>query len=246
MLNMMTIVLFILAFISLIVAAIAIGWLSILSKHLSALGKRVLESEDIGRVVQVADKAASFESRLTDCESKANEGKDQLAEQGAKISELTNKHATVEQMIDKHAVDLTHASEKIASCELRFGETENNIGDKLNKLMEYETKINELAVKLESVEQKTNKNEAGLTEAERSINAQTSEIEILRKFQAATEKTHNLIQAAFTDIRASTPFEEGLGIASENVQPEENSQGPEDEHQDVESQEISGKYDLEL
>jgi chromosome segregation ATPase len=243
---MISIVLFILAFISLVVAAVAIGWLSIVSKHLSALGKRVLESEDLGRVIQAADKISSFESRMADCEKNADQNKNQLAEHESTINEIASKLREVEQMIKKHAVDLANTSEKMVSFEHCFNDFENNIGDKLNKLLEYETKVNELVAKLESVEQIANKNESGLAEADRNIKARKDEIETLRKFQAATEKTHSLIQAAFSDMQASTLPEESPGITSEAAKLEETSQQPEDMPQELEDQKASGRYDLEL
>ena len=53
MLDMMTIALFVLALISLIVASIAIGWLSIISNRLSVLGKKVLNSEDVSKIIRL-------------------------------------------------------------------------------------------------------------------------------------------------------------------------------------------------
>ena len=244
--DIITIVFFILAVISLIVAAIAIGWLSIVSKHLSALGKRVLESDDIGRVIQAADNTASFESRMAGCEKNADQNKNRLAEHETTINEIAPKLREVEEMIQKHAVDLANTSEKITSFEQRFVDFENNIGDKLNKLPEHEAKVNELAAKLESVEQTANRNEASLAEADRDMKARKDEIDILRKFQAATEKTHSLIQAAFADMQAGTFSEETEGMTSEPANSEETSHEPEDMPRELEDQKTSGGYDLEI
>jgi chromosome segregation ATPase len=228
MLDTITIALIFLALLSLMLAVVAIGWLSRVRKHLSALGMRVLESEDIGRVIQAADKTASFESRMTGCESKADESQNQLMEHETKLSELAAKLGATEQMMDTHTTDLAQISEKMASFELRFDEFDNNVGEKLNQLLEYETKVNELATKLKSVEGMVNNNRAGHAEADQNIQTLADEIEILRKFQTTVEKTHSLIQAAFTDMRASTLSEEGLGITSETAEPEEASQEPEE------------------
>jgi chromosome segregation ATPase len=246
MLDMITIALFVLAFISLVVAAVAIGWLSIVSKHLSELGKRVLESQDIGRAIQAVDKAESFESRLTGCQSKADETQNQLAEYQTKQSELAAKQGATEQMMDRHTADLAKRSEKMSSFELRFDELENNVGEKLNQLLELETKVNELASKLDSIEEIVNNNGAGLAEADRSINALTDKVESLEKFQTTTEKAHSLIQAAFTDTRASMPLEVDMRITSEAVKPEETSQEPDDGHEEAEDQKTSGTYRLDL
>ena len=240
--GMLTLALSVSTLISLLVAAIAIGRLSIVSKNLSALSKRVLESEDIGRIIQAADETASFESRMTGCESKADESRNQLVEHETKLSELAAKQGAVDQTINKHTVDLAMASEEMASSELRFTEFENEVGDKLNKLVELETKVNELASKLESVEKMVNNYGSGLDEIDRSIKALTDKIEILQKFQTVIEKTHSIIQAALTDMRASMPCEEDNVITSEIAEPEEILQGPEDEHKEAAYQKTSERY----
>jgi chromosome segregation ATPase len=220
-----------LGLISLILAVVAIGWLSIVSKHLSSLGKRVLESEDIGRVIQAADKTGSFESRIAGCENKTNESQNKLAEHETKLNELIDKLGASEQMINRHAVDLANTSEKMASFEGRFNEFENNVGNKLNNLPELETKVNELVTKLESVEEVVNRNGAGIAEADRSLKTLTSEIQSLEKFQTSFEKTRNLILAAFTDMRAAVHPEEDQQVMSQTAKTEEISQGPEDKQE---------------
>jgi len=226
MLDTTTIALVFVALLALVVAVVAIGWLSRVSKHLSELGRRVLESQDIGRIKEAANKTVSFESRMAGCEHKADETQNQLVEHETKLSELAAKLGASEQMI--------------ASFEARFNGFENNIGEKLNQLPEYETKVNELAAKLGSAEQMANKNEASLAEAIPSIKALADEIQTLQKFQTATEKAHSLIQAAFTDIRADIPHEDGLGATPETAKPEETSQEPEEWQEETEDQKTSG------
>jgi septal ring factor EnvC (AmiA/AmiB activator) len=107
MFNTITIALF-LALIALAAAVVAIGWLLRVSKNLSELGMRVLESQDIGRINEAANKTASFESRMAGCEHKANESQNQLAEHKTKLSELADK--------------LGASGQKMASFEVRFDE----------------------------------------------------------------------------------------------------------------------------
>jgi len=243
MLDMITICL---ALLSLVAVVIAIGWLSILRKHLSVLGQRVLESEDIGRIIQAADKVGSFESRMTDCENKADESKKRLAENETKLSGLIAKQEASEQRMDRHSADLAKTSENMASFKVRFDEFENNVDEKLNQLLELETKVNELTSMLESVEQIANRNEVGLADAGRSIKAMTDEIEILQKFQTVTEKAHSLIQAAFTDMRTNVSPEKGQEITSEIAEPEQISNGPEEVHEKAEDQRMPETYNLEF
>ncbi len=236
MLDTITIALVSLALLALVVAVVAIGWLSRVSKYLSALGKRVLESEEIGRIIEAADKTVSFESRMAACENKADESQNQLVEHETRLSELAAKLGASEQMMDRHTADLAKASEKMASFELRFDEFENNVGEKLNQLLEHETKVNELATKLEAVEQMLGEHAAGLAEANGSMKVLADGIQSLEEFQTATEKTRTLILAAFNDMRASMPPEECLGTRVDTAEPEETSQGPEEGRVEVESQ----------
>jgi chromosome segregation ATPase len=243
MLGMMTMSL---AVLSLVAAVVAIGWLSILKKHLSVLGQRVLESEDIGRIIQAADKVGSYESRMVGCESKTGESKRQFAEHETKLSELIAGQRETKQRIDGHSADLAKVSEKTASFEHRFNEFESSVDEKLNRLLELEAKANELTARLESIEQIANRNEAGLAQVDRSIKALTDEIGILQKFQTATEKAHSLIQAAFTDMQTSMPSEEAQEITSEIAEPEEISQGPEDQYTEAEDQKPSETYNSSI
>jgi septal ring factor EnvC (AmiA/AmiB activator) len=203
MLNTTTI--FFVALLALAAAGVAIVWISKLSKHLSELGRSVLESQDIGRIKEAANKIESFDSRMAGCEHKADESQNHLTEHKTKLSELAAK--------------LEASEQKTASFDVRF---------------------DELATKLESVEQMANKNEAGLAEAIPSIKALADEIQILQKFQTATEKSHSLIQAAFTDMQASIPPEESLGTTPETTKPEEASQEPEELQEETKDPKMSG------
>jgi DNA repair ATPase RecN len=217
---MLTIVyFFILALISLVVAAIAIVWLSMVRKHLSTLGKRVREFEDVAKASQAAGKTESFESRITACESKADESQNKLAECETTMDEIVFKVGQVEQIMKKHAVELANTLEKIASFEHRFDDFENSIGDKLN--------------------QTANKNEAGLAEVDTSVNALKDKIETLEKFRTIVQKTHSIIQAAFTDMRASRSPEKGLGVSSEAAKPEAASRWSQDEQEEAADQQTS-------
>ena len=235
MFDPITIALGVLALLSLIVAVIAIGWLFVVSKHLSALGRRVLESDDIGRIHQAADKTESFESRMAGCETGAEKSQNQLLEHDKKLSELAARLGAVEQKTDGHTADLAAASEKMASFKLRFDEFEKDVNEKLNQLPEHETKLNELAAELESVAQTANKNEDNLAEADHSIKALGDKIQSLKKFQVASEKANSLILAAFSDMRTSMPPEEDLGTTPQAAEPEETSQEPQDEDKEQES-----------
>ena len=222
---MMTTVLVILALKSLLFAMIVILWLSFISKNLSKLSKRVLESEDTERIMKAAEQTVSFESRITDCERRAYESQHQLVENGTRLSEVI--------------ADLDKVSKKIASFELCFDKYENNVSAKLNKLLELEIKVNELATKLKSTEGAASNHYVDHAEADQSINALTDKIKILEEFQTIFEKTHSIIQTAFTDMLARTTSIRGLGISSETAKLEEISLLPEEGQKETEDQETS-------
>ena len=237
MIDSMTIALFVLTLISFAFAIIAIVWLSIVSKHLSALGKRVLESEDMERVIQAADETVSFGSRITGLKSRADESQNQLAELQTRLSEITAKLDINGQTMDKYASDLAKVSEKMASFELRFDEFENNVKNKLDKLPELEIQVDDLVTNLKSVEGIVNNNKTGLAGVDQSVKALTDKIENLEKFRTIVEKTHSIIQAAFIDMRASASPEKGLEVSSEITNPQETSRFSQDEQEEAADQE---------
>lgn len=233
---------FALAIISFALATISIVWLLKVRKHLSTLSKMVLEFEEVERVIQATTKTESFESRIAGCESKADESQNKLAEYETTINEIDSKVRQIDEIMKKHAVELANTSEKVASFEQRFGDVENNIGDKFNKLEEYEIKGNELAAKLESVEQTANKSGADLAEVNTSVNALKDKIEALEKFQTIVQKIHSIIQAAFIDMRASASPEqeqEVPEVPSETAEPEEAARFSQDEHEEAADQQTS-------
>lgn len=196
MFNAITIVLMLLTLSAVGAAGYAILYLSKVKKDLMDLGMRVLESQDIGKIKEAANKTDTFESRLAGFEQKTEESKNQFSEQKTKLDELVGKIGASEQ--------------KVGSFDARF---------------------NELSTKLESVEQKTSKNENDLAQTVPNIKALADEIQNLKIFQAATEKTHNLIVDAFNDMQAGVPSNEGFVTPPKNPTPEEansEAQTPED------------------
>ena len=107
MIDSMTIALFALALISFIFAISAIFWLSMVSRHLSAL--------KAGKVTLAADKTASLESRITGCQKKADENRNQLIELQTRLSQVIAKLEIVEKTLENYTAYLAKVSEKMAS-----------------------------------------------------------------------------------------------------------------------------------
>ena len=108
-------------------AVFAIGWLSRLKKQLSQLGIRVLESEDIGKIKDAARKTESYESRMTECEHKADESQNQLMENKTKLSELADKLAASEQKMASFEVRFDELSARLESVEQKADKNEDGL-----------------------------------------------------------------------------------------------------------------------
>ena len=217
MFDAITIVLMLLTLSAVGAAGYAVLFLSKVRRDLMDLGMRVLESQDVGKIKEAANKTDTFESRLAGSEQKlagfeqkAEESRNQFNEQKTRLDELAGKLGASEQ--------------KAGSFDARF---------------------NELSTKLESVEQKISKNENDLAQTVPNIKALADEIQNLKVFQKATEKTHNLIVDAFNDMQAGVPSNEGFvtqpkiptpeEVTSETSRPEETtpeSSTPEDSKPD--------------
>lgn len=193
MFDTITIVLMLLTLSAVGAAGYALLFLSKVKRDLMDLGMRVLESQDVGKIKEAANKTDTFESRLvgfeqklTGFEQKAEESKNQFNEQKTKLDEFAGK----------------------------FGASEQQIGS-------FDARFDELSAKLESVEQKISKNENDLAQTVPNIKALADEIQNLKVFQTATEKAHNLIVDAFNDIQAGVPSNEDFVTQPKIPTPEE-------------------------
>lgn len=230
-----------LALSSLIAAMVAIGWLVKINKNMLALGMRVLESEDIEKIIEAAGKTAHYESRMAGCEDRTNQGQNQLAGHETKLGELAAKLGATEQLANSNGSGLAEVSGKMNSFESRMTECENRTEQSENKLSENETKVNELAARLEAVEQMLGEHATDLAEANGNMKVLADGIQSLEGFQTATEKTRDLILTALNDMQASPPDEEYmqasipdeecLGAWGDTAEPEETSQGQEEEEE---------------
>jgi septal ring factor EnvC (AmiA/AmiB activator) len=126
-----TIIIVVLALLALAVAVVTIGWLLRLSKHISELGRRVLESQDIGRIKEAANKIGSFESRMAGCEHKADESQNQLAEHKTKLSELADKLGASEQKMASFEVRFDELAAKLGSVEQMANKNEASLAESI-------------------------------------------------------------------------------------------------------------------
>jgi chromosome segregation ATPase len=117
-----------LALVSLVAAGAAIVWLSMIRKQLSALGKRILESEDIGKILQAAEKVEIYESRISGCENKTGENQNQLSELQTKVNESASK---IESNITKSAMNENGLAEIVPSIK--------NLAEEIQNLQKFQT-----------------------------------------------------------------------------------------------------------
>ena len=145
MFDTITIALVSLTLSALAAALFAIGWLLRFKKHLSELGVRVLESEDIGKIKEAASKAGSYESRMAGCEHNADENQNQLAEHKTKLSELADKLEASEQKIGSIEVRFDELSTKLGSVEQMANKNEDGLAQTIPN-------IKALADEIQSIE----------------------------------------------------------------------------------------------
>jgi chromosome segregation ATPase len=219
MFDTITIVLVLLTLSALAAAGFAIVSLSKVKNNLSELGMRVLESEDVGKIKEAANKTGSFESRLAGFEQKADESKNQLAELKTKLNELNEHKAEHKTRINEFADKLRASEQKIASLE---------------------GLLDELSTKLGSVEQMVGRNEDGLAQTVPNIKALADEIQGIKKFQTAIEKVHSLIQCAITDMQESMSPKEGLETMPQDTTPEDALKRLEEWQQEDDPQRATG------
>jgi len=136
---------------------------------------------------------------------------------------------------------------KLAVHETKLSELADKLGESEQKMASLKVRFDELSTRLESVEQMANKNEDGLAQTVPNIKALADEIQSIKKFQTATEKTHSLIQAAFDDMQVAAPSEVDPGTmpeaaTPEAAKPEEDSQGPEEWQEVTKDQKVSGSH----
>ncbi|MHC4539274.1 MAG: hypothetical protein ACYS74_05770 [Planctomycetota bacterium] len=194
----------------------------------------MLESEDVGKIMEATGRTASFESRMAVCEDRSNQGHNQLAEHETKLSELAATLGATEQTANRNETGLAEVSKKTASLESRMAGCEDRANQAQNQLVQHETKVNELSTKLGAAEQVLDGHAAAFDESTRNMQVLADAIQSLEEFQTATEKARSLILAAFNDMRASISPEEGLGPRLEPAKPEETPQGPEQGQEEAE------------
>ena len=167
MFNTITIVF--LALLALAVAVVAIGWLLRLSKHLSELGRRVLESEDIGRIKEAAKKTESFESRMAGCEHKADESQNQLAEHKTKLSELAAKLEASEQKMASFEVRFDELTTKLESVEQMANKNEASLAEAIPSIKALADEIQSLQKFQTATEKAHSLIQAAFTDMQASI-----------------------------------------------------------------------------
>ena len=154
MFDTITIVLVLLTLSAVAAAGYAILYLSKVKRSLSELGMRVLESQDIGKIKDAANKTDSFESRLAGSEQKADEGRNQLNEQKTKLNELADKFGASEQKIGSFDARFNELSTKLESVEQKISKNENDLAQTVPNIKALADEIQKLKI-FQAVTEKT-------------------------------------------------------------------------------------------
>jgi DNA repair exonuclease SbcCD ATPase subunit len=111
MADIMTIAWVFLVALTFLVAMILIGWLSRVSRRLSALRGSMLEPEIKHRMIQGLDQMTILNCRLKSCEDKADEGQNRLAEHHTQVNEIAARLRTIEETVTRNVAGLAEANE---------------------------------------------------------------------------------------------------------------------------------------
>lgn len=121
---------------------------------------------------------------------------------------------------------ITEAVSKAETFESRIAGSERKAEDCQKQLAEQKTKLSELAAKAESAEQAGKKNETCLAELIPNVKALADEIQTIKKFQSATEKVHDLIRSALSDVQSSITPRDSFVTPLDAAKPKEACDGP--------------------
>ncbi|MHC4301843.1 MAG: hypothetical protein ACYS7Y_31640, partial [Planctomycetota bacterium] len=212
MLGMISTLSFVLALLSLAAAAVAVVWLQKLSKHMSDLGRRILESEEIEKIITASHKTMTFESRMSECESKTDMAQKQLASHEKKLSELFVSGGTVAKTVERHSADLAEGNKSIKAL--------TNDMLRLKKFQAATEMTRTLVLAAFNAVQ-----EGTPSEDSPSVASQAAETE---ETSQEPRGLRTVPQAAEPEETSEEP-EDGPGMMSQATEPEETSEEPEDD-----------------
>lgn len=144
--NTMTIVLVLLTLSAVGAAGYAVLYLSKVKRNLMDLGMRVLESQDIGKIKEAANKTDTFESRLAGFEQKEEESKNQFNEQKTKLDELADKFGANDQKVGAFEARCNELSTKLESVEQKTSKNENDLAQTVPNIKALADEIQNLKV----------------------------------------------------------------------------------------------------
>ena len=146
MLDTITIVLVLLTLSAVAAAGFAVMYLSKVKRNLSELGMRVLESQDIGKIKEAANKTDSFESRLAGWEQKAQQSNNQLAENKTKLHELADNLDASEEKMASLEVRLNELTTRLESVEQKTSRNENDLAQTVPNIKALADEIQSLKI----------------------------------------------------------------------------------------------------
>jgi chromosome segregation ATPase len=226
----MTIVLVLLTLSAVGAAGFAILFLSKVKKNLSELGIRVLESQDIGKVKEAAQKAGSFESRMAGCEQKTDETKNLITGYETKLDELNGKLGESGQKIDSFEGRFNELSTRLDSIEQMTKKNGDDLAQTVPNIKALADEIQKLKMFQATTEKVHGLIQSAYTDIQASI---PPEGDLLTVPQVPTFEDE-------TPEEAKAEETEPENAMSEDVKPEDSSQGPEELHDQNDPNRVTG------
>jgi chromosome segregation ATPase len=174
MFDTITIVLVLLTLSAVAAAGFAVANLSRVKKLLSELGMRVLESEDVGKIKEAANKTDSFESRVAGWEQKAQQSNNQLAENKTKLHELADNLDASEEKMASLEVRLNELTTRLESVEQKTGRNENDLAQTVPNIKALADEIQSIKMFQTATEKVHSLIQSAFTEMQANMSSQES------------------------------------------------------------------------
>ena len=239
MFDTITIVLVLLTLSAVGAAGFAVAMLSKVKRGLSDLGMRVLESQDIGKIKEAANKTDTFESRLAGWEQKAQESNNLLAEQKKKLDELADNLDASEEKMASLEVRLNELTTRLESVEQKTSKNENDLAQTVPN-------IKALADEIQSIKmfQTTTEKIHGLIQSafsDMQASMPTNDMQASMPSEEVLTTTPEDTMPQDTTPQETTPEDTTPEDATpEEAKSEETSQGHEEWQDEADPQRVSG------
>ena len=234
-----TIVLVLLTLSAVGAAGFAVLYLSRVKRNLSELGMRVLESQDIGKIKEAANKTDTFESRLAGWEQKAQESKNLLAEHKTKLNELADNLEASQVKMASLEARLNELTTRLESVEQKTSKNENDLAQTVPNIKALADEIQSIKMFQTATEKIHGLIQSAFSDMHTSMPTNDMQASMPPE-QVLTTTPEDTTPQEATPEDATSEETTPEDATPEDATPEETSQGHEDRQEEAEHQRVIG------